>query len=65
MADGPTVQNPPTQYATEGNLAARQRLWATSRRDPPFELIPWVLDLAGLMPGSSLEVVDVGCGNGR
>jgi SAM-dependent methyltransferase len=46
-----------TQYATDANLAARQALWAVS--DPPFELVPWVLDLAGVG-----RTVDIGCGNG-
>lgn len=52
------------QYGTDANLAARQRLWATSRREPPFDLMGWVLDLAGLEPGSDQDVLDVGCGNG-
>jgi hypothetical protein len=38
----------PTQYATEDNLAARQRLWATSRFEPAFSLFAWVLALADL-----------------
>jgi SAM-dependent methyltransferase len=46
-----------TQYATDANLAARQALWTES--DPPFELAPWVLDLAG-----AGRAVDIGCGNG-
>lgn len=52
------------QYGTDANLAARQRLWATSRREPPFDLMGWVLDLAGLEPESDLDVLDLGCGNG-
>ncbi len=56
--------NPPTQYATDANLAARQRLWAESRREPPFDLFTWVLDLAGVTEGDSRRVLDVGCGNG-
>jgi SAM-dependent methyltransferase len=59
------VLNPPTQYATDRNLAARQRFWAASRRDPPFELFPWVLDLAGIDGRGSGAVLDVGCGNGE
>jgi SAM-dependent methyltransferase len=53
--------NPPAQYADDRNLRARQRLWL--HQDPPFDLVSWVLDLAGLAPGS--RVLDVGCGNGR
>jgi SAM-dependent methyltransferase len=53
---------PATQYATDVNLRARQRLWAISRRDPAFELFPWVVDLAGVAPTD--DVLDVGCGNG-
>ena len=56
--------NPPTQYATDGNLAARQRLWSGSRREPPFELFGWVLDQVGIVAGDSRRVLDVGCGNG-
>ncbi|MGI9578466.1 MAG: class I SAM-dependent methyltransferase [Microthrixaceae bacterium] len=52
-------------YADEGPLVARQRLWATSRREPPFDLIPWVLDHAEILPGSTEHVLDLGCGNGR
>jgi SAM-dependent methyltransferase len=57
--------NPPTQYATAQNLAARQRLWASGRRVPAFDLIPWVIGLAGLGAGDDRAVLDVGCGNGR
>lgn len=56
--------NPPTQYATDRNLAARQRLWTTCRREPAFDLMPWVIDLAGISPGGTQRVLDVGCGNG-
>lgn len=52
-------------YADDQRLAARQRLWATSRREPPFELIPWVLDRAELSAGGTDVVLDLGCGNGR
>ncbi len=55
----------PDHYADDERLAARQRLWAASRNDPPFELVPWVLDHAGLAPGSTADVLDLGCGNGR
>lgn len=54
--------NPPTQYATDLNLRARQRLW--QQRQPPFDLVSWVLDTAGLHPGAAAGVLDVGCGNG-
>ena len=58
------MQNPATQYATDANLAKRQRLWTESRRDPEFDLFPWVLDLAGIRQGDTRRVLDVGCGNG-
>lgn len=53
---------PPTQYATDVNLRARQRLWEISQREPPFSLYPWVLELAGCREGD--RVLEVGCGNG-
>jgi SAM-dependent methyltransferase len=56
--------NPPSQYATDRNLASRQRLWATSRRVPDFDLFSWVLDLAGVTRGATQSILDVGCGNG-
>ncbi len=52
----------PSQYATEDNLAARQRLWTISPRRPPFSLLSWLLDLARLRGGE--YVLEVGCGNG-
>ncbi|HEY1829264.1 MAG TPA: class I SAM-dependent methyltransferase [Acidimicrobiales bacterium] len=52
-----------TQYATEGNLSLRQRLWDISERRPPFSLHSWVIGLARLSGGE--RVLDVGCGNGR
>ena len=52
--------NPPTQYLDDANLRARQRLWTL--QDPPFDLVGWVLDLAGV--SSDTRVLDVGCGNG-
>lgn len=56
--------NPTSQYATDRNLASRQRLWSTSRRVPEFDLFSWVLDLAGATQQSTLSILDVGCGNG-
>jgi SAM-dependent methyltransferase len=56
--------NPSTQYITDRNLAARQALWADSRRDPPFDLYPWVLAVAGFDGSDGLRVLDIGCGNG-
>jgi len=54
--------NPPTQYLTDANLRARQRLW--EHQQPPFDLVSWVLERAGLRLGSMGRVLDVGCGNG-
>jgi SAM-dependent methyltransferase len=58
------AMNPPSQYATDRNLASRQRLWSTSRRQPEFDLFSWVLDLAGITHGGTQSILDVGCGNG-
>jgi SAM-dependent methyltransferase len=55
------VLNPPGQYADDRNLRARQRFW--EQQDPYFDIVGWVLDLAGLSPGAG--VLDVGCGNGE
>jgi SAM-dependent methyltransferase len=52
------------QYADDRNLAARQHLWAISRREPGFDLFGWVLGLAGIEHGGTQRVLDVGCGNG-
>jgi SAM-dependent methyltransferase len=54
------VLNPASQYADDRNLRARQRLWKEQR--PRFDIVGWVLDLAGVVPGR--DVLDVGCGNG-
>lgn len=54
------VVNPATQYADDANLRARQRLWEL--QEPRFDLVAWVLDLAGVSAGD--RVLDVGCGNG-
>lgn len=54
--------NPPTQYATDHNLRSRQRLWES--QEPPFDLVSWVLALAGLDGRTTARVLDVGCGNG-
>jgi SAM-dependent methyltransferase len=51
---------PAGQYATDANLRSRQSLW--TRMEPDIQLVPWVLDLAGLAGDEA--VLDVGCGNG-
>jgi len=52
--------NQPSQYADDRNLRARQRFWR--HQSPYFDIVGWVLDLAGLAPG--MRVLDAGCGNG-
>ncbi len=52
--------NPPAQYADDRNLRARQRFWR--HQSPYFDIVGWVLGLAGLAPG--MRVLDAGCGNG-
>lgn len=54
--------NPPTQYATDANLRARQRLW--EHQQPYFDIVGWVLHIAGFDAPGSCRVLDVGCGNG-
>jgi SAM-dependent methyltransferase len=51
---------PSTQYATDRNLAARQRLWGYQRGG--IKLVDWVLGLVEWDGAGA--VVDVGCGNG-
>ena len=53
--------NPPGQYADDRNLRARQRLWR--QQVPFFDVVRWVVGLAGLSPG--MQVLDAGCGNGQ
>lgn len=61
--DGGVSLNPPTQYANENNLRARQRFW--EQQSPPSDIVHWVLDVAGLTPGLlKPRIIDVGCGNG-
>jgi SAM-dependent methyltransferase len=48
------------QYADDRNLRARQRFW--QHQEPYFDIVGWVLDLAGVTPG--MTVLDAGCGNG-
>jgi 2-polyprenyl-3-methyl-5-hydroxy-6-metoxy-1,4-benzoquinol methylase len=52
--------NPAGQYGDDRNLRARQRFW--EHQDPYFDMVAWVLGLAGLSPG--LRILDAGCGNG-
>ena len=57
--------NPADQYANDRNFRARQRLW--QHQEPYFDLMGWVVGLAGLSPGvlrPGLRVLDAGCGNG-
>jgi SAM-dependent methyltransferase len=53
--------NPRAQYADDRNLRARQRFW--EHQVPRFDIVSWVLELAGLSPGT--RVLDAGCGNGE
>ena len=52
--------NPPGQYGDDRNLRARQRFW--EQQDPYFDIVGWVLDLAGLTPG--MRVLDLGAAPG-
>jgi SAM-dependent methyltransferase len=52
--------NPPAQYTDDRNLRARQFFW--QHQNPYFDIVGWVLDLAGLSP--EMRVLDAGCGNG-
>lgn len=52
--------NPPGQYVDDRNLRARQRFW--EHQSQYFDIVGWVLSLAGLSPG--MRVLDAGCGNG-
>jgi SAM-dependent methyltransferase len=54
--------NPASQYLTDSNLRARQRLW--EYQQPTFDLVSWVLRVAGLGAASTAQVLDIGCGNG-
>lgn len=57
--------NPPSQYADDRKLRARQRLWQHQR--PYLDLAAWVVSVAGLGPGAipaGTRVLDAGCGNG-
>ena len=49
------------QYASDRNLAARQRMWRY--QVPYFDIVSWVVRLTGLSPGQ--QVLDAGCGNGE
>lgn len=51
------------QYAQDGNLRARQRLWEISRSEPTLDFNRWSVDLTGAGVGD--RVLDAGCGNGR
>ena len=51
---------PAPQYATDVNLAARQRLWTQSPRDRELDPFGW---MASQVVGT--RVVEIGCGNGR
>lgn len=50
------------QYAQDGNLRARQRLWDISRSEPAFDFNQWSVDLT--RAGAGDRVLDAGCGNG-
>jgi SAM-dependent methyltransferase len=52
----------PTQYRTDVNLRARQRLW--EQQQPRFDLPSWVLGISGIEAQPAARVLDIGCGNG-
>ena len=51
------------QYADDRNLAARQRLWQTSRSEPEVDFNAWSVAVLDARPRD--RVLDAGCGNGR
>ena len=50
--DGTTLL-PPAQYADDRNLRARQRLW--EHQQPPFDVVGWAIDIAGVNAGQLRE----------
>ena len=52
--------SPPTQYATDGTLAARHRLWSSQQGG--MRLVEWVLGLVDWEGWAWSSIV--GCGNG-
>lgn len=51
------------QYADDGNLRSRQRLWEISRSEPQLDFNRWSVELLDAQEGDL--VLDAGCGNGR
>jgi SAM-dependent methyltransferase len=62
VATARRVRPAETQYTTDVNLWARQRLWQISPRQPSFSLYSWVVGLARLRGDEA--ILEVGCGNG-